>query len=139
MLEQCQRDKSKQKDMMIKKCDGRIREMQAVVDAAQTKATIAKRGYALCTGELAAANAQGASMQAEALKSQGQIADIVAKQQEQAKKIKITSDVSDKIQKEERDRYDDKLKKAIKKVSKAKPISPKCQACAKLSAQERVA
>lgn len=139
LLDNCNRNRALDKQRAAEGCRKKVSKMQAKVDASETKATIANRGYTLCKGELAASNAQGASMQAEAMKAQSKMADSIANQkaEQEAMKEKITGELSERIQKDERDRYDHKLSKAISKVSKTQPISPKCQACAKLSDQER--
>merc|ERR1711934_1074798 len=141
LLEGCQRGRALDQQRYRDACSKKLSNMQKKVDAADTRATIAKRGYTLCQGDLDAAKTQGASMQAEAMKAQSQIADRIAnsKTEQKAMREKITAEVSDKIQNSERDRYDNKLRKAISKVSKTKPISPKCQACGKLSVAERQA
>jgi hypothetical protein len=138
-LEQCEQAKASLKEEYEQQCKQKLDKMQTKVDAATTRATISKRGFDLCKGDLAAANAQGESMQAEVMKKQAELAKQTAntKAKEKEMRTEVTSDVADKVQAEERERYDRKLDKAVTKISKKMPISPKCVACAKLSNAER--
>lgn len=140
MLDQCQSDKAKVKDQVKAEYEEMTLKLKQAVAKAETKASISKRGYQLCQGQLASANAAGESLKAAAMKQEADAAAQAAKQSRMEKTMRkrITAEVSEKIRTEEQDKYDAKLARAIQQVAKTTPISPKCQACAKLSSQEKI-
>jgi chromosome segregation ATPase len=140
MLDQCQKSKAQEIDDVRSECADQTKALKEAKAQADTKAMISKRGYELCQAQLQSSRAAGDSMKAAAMQQEANAADLAAKQATMAKVMKkrITAAVTEKIQTEEREKYENKLEKAISKVAATKPISPKCQACAKLSTQERV-
>ena len=96
--------------------------------------------YRMCAAELNAAQGQAGEMREMIAKSETILTDHASKLEMStaAMKESVLSELTPKITKQARDTCDKKLERAIAKVANKRPISRKCQVCAKLDPKIQV-
>jgi len=144
-------EKAKMKDVCekvgaddIKKCKqqsaAKCKNLEKRVNKKHEAYKLSGAAYRMCASELTAANSQLTEMRELVAKSETILTDHASELERStaAMKESVRNELTPKITKQARDKCDKKLERAIARVANKKPISRKCQVCAKLNPKIQV-
>merc|ERR1712166_1031451 len=113
----------------------RCKNLEKKVNKKHEAYTVGAAGFRMCAAELKAAQSQTGEMREMIAKSETILTDHAAQLEASKGQMRdsVVSDLTPKLTKQARDTCNHKLEQAISKVANKKPISRKCQVCAKLN------
>jgi len=117
-----------------KESSKRCKNLEKKVNKKHEAYTVGAAGFRMCAAELKAAQSQTGEMREMIAKSETILTDHAAQLEASKGQMRdsVVSDLTPKLTKQARDTCNHKLEQAISKVANKKPISRKCQVCAKL-------
>merc|ERR1712166_1015774 len=118
-----------------KESSKRCKNLEKKVNKKHEAYTVGAAGFRMCAAELKAAQSQTGEMREMIAKSETILTDHAAQLEASKGQMRdsVVSDLTPKLTKQARDTCNHKLEQAISKVANKKPISRKCQVCAKLN------